>query len=289
MSSLYVDLLGCETRYYQTAKYRTRVIEAGEGEVLFLGHGGGGHAEAYAKNVSRLGKHLRAMAVDSIWHGFSSAPPFPDKFWVKEFTRHYLDLMDHLGIEKASFEGESLTGWIALDMAINHADRVNKIILNTCWGVRLDPRFVTVVQQDRDLYKQRSLAALTNPSRETVKARLEWLLHRTGAPDELIDVRYAVYTRPETRDALIEYYTRLGTPETDAFMFTDEDVAKVKVPALILWTDHNPAQGVDTAERLHQLIEGSTLHVMKDAGHWPQWEHPEEHDRIVLEFMGVTR
>ena len=130
MSSLYIDLLGCETRYYQTAKYRTRSIEAGTGDVLFLMHGGGGHAEAYAKNVRRLGQHFRVMAIDSIWHGFSSAPPFPEKHWVKEFTRHVIDLMDHLKIEKASFEGESLTGWIAIDMALHHPERVNKIILN---------------------------------------------------------------------------------------------------------------------------------------------------------------
>jgi 2-hydroxy-6-oxonona-2,4-dienedioate hydrolase len=24
---------------------------------------------------------------------------------------------------------------------------------------------------------------------------------------------------------------------------------------------------------------------MDDAAHWPQWEHPEEHDRVVAEFL----
>lgn len=285
MSSMYVDLLGCEIRYYQTARYRTRAIQAGEGDVLFLMHGGGGHAEAYARNIRRLGQQFRVMAIDSIWHGFSSAPPFPERHWVKEFTRHILDLMDHLDIKKASFEGKSLTGWIAIDMALNHPDRVNKIILNTAWGIRLDPRYVTVKQVDRDALKARSIAALTNASRETIRARLEWLMPRGGVTEELVDVRYAIYTRPETKDALLKYYDRLGSDETNSYMFTDDDVAKIKRPTLILWTDHNPAQGVDTAERLHHLIPGSSMHIVRNAAHWPQWEHAEEHDRVVSEFM----
>ena len=285
MSSLYIDLLGCETRYYQTAKYRTRSIECGTGEVLFLMHGGGGHAEAYAKNVRRLGQDFRAMAIDSIWHGFSSAPPFPEKNWVKEFTRHVIDLMDHLKIEKASFEGESLTGWIAIDMALNHPERVNKIILNTCWGVRLDPKYVTVKQVDRDALKATSVAALTNPSRDTIRKRLEWLMPRGGVTEELVDVRYAIWTHPVTQKALIQYYERLGSAETDAMMFNDEQIAKIQVPTLVLWTDHNPAQGLDTADRLHSLIKGSQKHVMLNAAHWPQWEHAEQHDDVVTRFL----
>lgn len=285
MSSLYLDLLGCETRYYQTAKYRTRSIEAGQGDVLFLMHGGGGHSEAYAKNVRRLGQRFHAMAIDCIWHGLSSAPPFPEKNWVKEFTRQVLDLMDHLGIAKASFEGESLTGWIALDMALHHPERVNKIILNTIWGIRLDASHAVVKQADRDALKNTSIAALANPNRDTIRRRLEWLMPRGGVTDELVDVRHAIWTRPETRDALIEYYKRLGTPETDAQMFTEDQIRKVRVPTLILWTDHNPAQGLDTAERLQQLIQGSELHIIRNAAHWPQWEHAEEHDEAVTKFL----
>jgi pimeloyl-ACP methyl ester carboxylesterase len=27
------------------------------------------------------------------------------------------------------------------------------------------------------------------------------------------------------------------------------------------------------------------FYCMKDAAHWPQWEHPEEHDRVVTAFL----
>src|SRR5688500_12429850 len=62
MSTIWVDLLGAQVRYYGD-ELRTRVIEAGEGEALVLIHGVGGHAEAYSRNVVRLGQHHRAMAI----------------------------------------------------------------------------------------------------------------------------------------------------------------------------------------------------------------------------------
>lgn len=285
MSSIYADLLGCQVRYIETAKYRSRVIETGNGDPLILMHGGGGHAEAYSKNIRRLGRTARVLAPDFIWHGLSSAPAYEDSNWLAQFTDQILELMDHEGIEKASLEGESLGGWVCYDMAINHPGRVNKLILNTTWGHTLDPEHVTIHQTDRTALRDTSIAALQNPSRETVRKRLEWLMPRGGVTEELIDVRYDLWTGEATRDALTEYYNRLFTPMTDALLFGEDDLAKITLPTLVLWTDANPSQKIDTAERLRHLIKGSEMHIMKNAGHWPQWEHAEEHDEVVAAFL----
>jgi len=53
--SLWLDLLGAEVRYYDAAGVRTRSIECGAGETVIMLHGIGGHAEAFARNVVRLG------------------------------------------------------------------------------------------------------------------------------------------------------------------------------------------------------------------------------------------
>lgn len=285
MPSIHVDLLGCQMRYCETAKYRTRIIEYGEGEPLILMHGGGGHAEAFSRNIRRLGETARVLAIDFIWHGLSSAPPFSDGNWLAQFTDQVLEVMDREGIERASLEGESLGGWVCYDMAINHPERVNRLILNTSWGHTLDPAHVTIRQSDRNALRDTSIAALRNPSRETVKKRLEWLMPRGGVTEELIETRYRIWTGRQTRDALTEYYNRLFTPETDALLFGEEPLSKIASPTLILWTDSNPSQKIDTAERLQTLIGGSQVHIMKNAGHWPQWEHAEEHDRAVSAFL----
>jgi len=286
MGTIYLDVLGSQIHFYQGKKYRTRVIEAGEGDLLILMHGGGGHAEAYSRNIQRLSQHFRVMAIDFIWHGFSSKPPFREGNWLAQFTEQVLDLMDAQGVDRAYIEGESLGGWICLDMAINHAERVKKVILNTAWGMKFKPGTVKERAQDMNTLRETSLKALENPSPETLRRRLEWLMASPDrVTDELVEVRYRIWSRPDTREALMEYYKRLFSEETEKYLFREEDLSRITVPTLVLWTDKNPFHGPDAGERLAQVIPGAQYYLMKDAGHWPQWEHPEEHDEVVIRFL----
>jgi pimeloyl-ACP methyl ester carboxylesterase len=280
-NTIHVDLLGTETRYYQTPGFRTRVIEAGKGVPLILMHGGGGHAETYSRNLKRLAQVCRPMAIDFCWHGLSSKPPYRQGNWCRQFTEQVLELMDAIGADKAHLEGESLGGWICMDMAINFPDRVDKVILNTAWGMEM-PGADTA---DLDSLRETSINALNNPTPELIRKRLDWLMPLGGVTDELVTLRLALWSEPETRKALTEYYERLFSPQTDALLFKDTELAKIKAPTLLLWTEKNPFAGPDVAERLRRVIPDSRVHVMMGAAHWPQWEKPEEHDEVVIRFL----
>ena len=291
-NSIHIDLLGTETRFVESRDYYTRVIEVcNDKPPLILLHGGGGHAETFSRNLNTLAAVCRPIAMDFIWHGMSSRPPFSDGaagddvHWLRQFTLQVLDLMAALGLESASFEGESLGGWVALDLAINFPEKVDAIVLNTAWGIALDKDWVKEGAADLDALRQTSVAALKNPTLETLRTRLEWLMPLGGVTDELVSLRQALWSIPETREALLEYYERLFSPGIEDFYFGEPDIRTIQSPTLVLWTDKNPIHGVDAAERLHQLVEGSALHVMEGCAHWPQWERPEEHDAVVCQFL----
>jgi len=291
-NSIHIDLLGTETRFVQSRGYLTRLIEVGNDKPpLILLHGGGGHAETFSRNLNTLATVCRPIAMDFIWHGMSSSPPFSagraedEVHWLRQFTLQVLDLMEALGLESASFEGESLGGWVALDLAINFPEKVNAIVLNTAWGIALDKDWVQEGAADLDALRETSVAALKNPTLETLRSRLEWLMPLGGVTDELVSLRQALWSIPETREALLEYYERLFSPGIEDFYFGEPDIRTIQSPTLVLWTDKNPIHGVDAAERLHQLGEGSALHVMEGCAHWPQWERPEEHDAVVCQFL----
>jgi 2-hydroxy-6-oxonona-2,4-dienedioate hydrolase len=297
MASIHNDLLGTETRFIDTGKYRTRIISAPAqntehpGDHLFMLHGGGGHAETYSRNLMALSKHCQPHAIDFIWHGMSSKPvysntgPQAKDHWLAQFTDQLLNLMDHMGIEKAAVEGESLGGWIAFDMAVNHPDRTSKIILNTAWGMHLDPAHVHEGASDLEALRTTSVNALMNPTKELLRKRLDWLMPLGGVTDELVDLRLALWSIPETRTALVEYYERLFAPNIAEFYFQEEQIRTIKCPTLVLWSDKNPIHGTDAAERLRDIIPGAQMHVMAGCAHWPQWERPEEHDSVVGAFM----
>ena len=282
MNSIHTDLLGTETRYYQTPNFRTRVLETGSGVPLLLMHGGGGHAETWSRNLNRLAAASRPLAFDFIWHGLSSKPKFRVGNWLRQFTEQTLELLDAIGAKKAIFEGESLGGWICMDLAINHPDRVEKIILNTAWGMKIPGKSGAA---DYAALREASLNALMNPTPELIRKRLDWLMPLGGVTDELVQLRLALWSREDTRIALKEYYERLFSPECDALLFDDAALARITAPTLLLWTEKNPIAGPDEALRLQKIIKGSEVYVIKGAAHWPQWERPEEHDREVLRFI----
>ena len=65
----------------------------------------------------------------------------------------------------------------------------------------------------------------------------------------------------------------------------DEDLARITVPTLVLWTSHDPTAPPAEGERIAGVIPGAEFVVMQDCGHWPQFEKPEEFNSIHLDFL----
>jgi pimeloyl-ACP methyl ester carboxylesterase len=283
--TIWTDLMGSQVRYLGS-EYRTRVIESGEGAALLLIHGVGGHAEAYSRNVVRLGQSgFRAMAMDLLWHGYSEKPPFEDA--IPSYARQVIDLLDSEGIEKAHVEGESLGGWVGLWLALEHPDRIDKLILNTTAGIRWAEQINERPHEGRELLRTRSLDAINNPNAETIRKRLEWLMASPDrVTDELVDVRLRIYSDPAANESLRTVFENsFGFGTGPSRTIPSERLAEVKAKTLVLWSDKNPGTGPDVGQKIANAIPGAQFYCMNDAAHWPQWEHPEEHDRVVGEFL----
>ncbi|MEE8519281.1 MAG: alpha/beta hydrolase [Dehalococcoidia bacterium] len=286
MNSVWVDLMGAEVKFYQGKKYRTRVIEAGSGEPLVLIHGVGGHAEAYSRNIMRLAQDFRVLAIDLIYHGYSSKEP-QDGNTIANYCEQVIELLDVIGAEKAYVEGESLGGWIAMWLALHNPERLHKVILNTAAGVQFDEDKVVVDDKGGlNLLAERSIAAVNNPNPETIRKRLEWLMASPDrVTDEMVDIRLKIYSDPVTQKSLTHVFENsFGGGTTQKFYISEQRAGDIKVPALVLWSDKNPGTGPDAGERLAALIPGAEYYCINDAAHWPQWEQPEEHDRVVRDF-----
>jgi pimeloyl-ACP methyl ester carboxylesterase len=285
MNTIWLDLLGAEVRQRGNT-YQTRCLEFGAGTPLILIHGVGGHAEAYSRNLRALGSAHHAMSIDLLWHGLSSKPPFtPDM--VPEYCKQILDLLDSMGAPKASIEGESLGGWIATYFALHYPERVDRLILNTTAGIKYDETAVKIDHAGGgNLLRERSMAAIKNPNRETIRKRLEWLMASPDrVTDELVELRYSIYTRPDTQASLTNVFENSFQGSQSPRAIPEGDLAKIKAPTLVLWSDKNPGAGPDAGKRVQSLIPGSQYFCITDAAHWPQWEQPKQHDDAVLAFL----
>jgi pimeloyl-ACP methyl ester carboxylesterase len=284
--SIWNATLGAEVRFRDAGGVRTRCLEAGTGgDVLFLLHGTGGHVETYAHNVVALGDDFRVVAVDMIGHGFTDKPDVP--YVIPDYTAHLRDLMDSMGIDRAHFLGESLGGWVAQYLEGESPERVGKVV-NCTGGVFRWPEGESELEaEQRRMMVDRS-RALADLTWQNVQRRLQFLFFDPAdATDELVDVRYAIYSQPRTRAVLpiLHHMVPYDDPDRARYSLTEDRLAGAAHPVLYLWGDHNPGSSVESAERAAAMTPGSKLYVVTSTAHWPQWEKPDEFNRVVRDFL----
>ena len=70
-------------------------------------------------------------------HGFTDKPDY--QFEIPRYVEHVINYMDAMGIEKAHLAGESLGGWTAAILTLNHPERVRSLQLIAAGGTKANP------------------------------------------------------------------------------------------------------------------------------------------------------
>ncbi|MWA07365.1 alpha/beta fold hydrolase [Actinomadura sp. LD22] len=279
--TLWTDLAGVdyEIRYEQVGPWRTRVLERGHGPALVFLHGTGGHLEAFARNLRALGDRFRVVAYDLPGHGWSTLTG--RDLEIADYQEHLLGLLDALRIPAAHLSGESLGGWVAAKFAAAHPERVSSLILNTPGGTMADP---AVMERIRSL----SQAAADDPSYERIRTRLEWLMaDPASVTGELVAIRQSVYAQPGFPDSMRHLLCLQDPQIRRRNLLTDAELDAITAPTLVIWTTDDPSGPPSEGEALAGKINGAQFRLIKDAGHWPQWEQRAVFDALVIDF--VTR
>ncbi|WP_206047176.1 alpha/beta fold hydrolase [Noviherbaspirillum denitrificans] len=277
----WTDLVDVEHRiaYVDAGGIHTRYLDAGprDAEVVLFLHGSGGYLEAYSQNVRAHARHFRVIALDMLGHGYTDKPDHP--YEPKHYVKHIVDFLDALGIARAHVSGESLGGWVAARLASTHPERVGKIVLNTAAGVHYDPEVSARIHT-------LSLNAVNNLNPENVRKRLEWLmLDPARVTDEMVEMRYRVYAQPGFPKTMAHIMCLHTAEFRVPNLMTPEEMAKVKAPALVLWTSHDPGSSVEIGRRLASMIPDSKFVVMDNCGHWPQFEDAENFNKLHIDFL----
>lgn len=283
--TIWLDLLDTpfEQRFYDVGGVRTRSIEAGDGPPMVFLHGGGGHAEAWVRNLGPHAADRRCYAIDMIGHGFTDAPR-DCEYTTAEVIDHVVRFLDTAGIERADFCGESFGGRVSAWMAIKHPDRVDRLVLNTSGGL---PATNNRQTEDVEDLLARTTESLQQASDEAVRARVAWLFADPSlVPMEFVYLRQAIYRRPGIKESLTKLFSKVFDPE-DAknYWLTPERLSTISAPTLVVWSDKNPIHSWQDAKEGFSHIPDVRFHLIHGAAHWPQYEQPTEYNKVQLEFL----
>ncbi|WP_274363786.1 alpha/beta fold hydrolase [Paenibacillus thermotolerans] len=119
-----------ESIYVPTDYGRTHILAAGpeNGEPLILLNGFGFSAAMWYPNAETLARTYRVYAVDVI--GEFNKSEVSRHFREKtDYVKWLTEVMDRLGVERATFIGHSNGGWHALNFAIHAPSRVSRLVL----------------------------------------------------------------------------------------------------------------------------------------------------------------
>jgi pimeloyl-ACP methyl ester carboxylesterase len=124
---------------YREERFTIRGIEtvvqiAGDGDPLVYFHGAG--------TVTGFDKLLplaeRFRVIVPFHPGFGPSADDPTVDDVHDYRRHYLDLLDELGVGEFALMGSSMGGWLAANFAVDHTERVRRLVLAAPLGLKVD-------------------------------------------------------------------------------------------------------------------------------------------------------
>lgn len=111
------------------------------------------------------------------------------------------------------------------------------------------------------------------------------MLSKTSVTDELIDIRYEIYSQPEMRKAVENILVLQEMEVRVKNMLSEEDLAKITAPTFVIWTSHDPTAGIEVEERFAKAIPNARMKVIENAGHWPQYEQANEFNELHINFL----
>ncbi len=246
-------------------------IHQGEGYPVILLHGLFGSLRNLSQVSKSLADEFSVYLLDQRNHG---ASPHSDQMDFRHMAEDVLHFMDSQNITRAHLLGHSMGGKTAMQIALNHTERVNRLVVADIAPVSYTRRHDPVID------------GLTEVNQAKLTSRRD--------ADQLLS-RYV--TEPEVRAFLLKSLSR---NEKGYFQlkFNLASITK-NYEQLIQGPDGTPFEGptlfIKGAESPYiqekhrditlRLFPNTQLKIIAGTGHWLHAEKPAIFNRLVSEFL----
>jgi 3-oxoadipate enol-lactonase len=240
--------------------------------VIFL-HAGIADSRMWEPQVAAFAERFDVVRPDARGFGKSELPAMR---WSSRDD--LLQIMDSLALKPAHLVGCSMGGMLAIDFALDHPERVSKLVLvgSGIGGANFGKNYPDLWAEVKAADEARDLVALN-------QAEMKLFLAGPRRPVEAIDKRL--------RDLFLDMNATSMSSDFDSAPTDDLDppaverLGEISAPTLLVVGDEDVPPVLDCTELLMQTVRGARKAVIHDAAHLPNLEHPEEFNRVVLDFL----
>jgi len=254
---------------------RIHYERAGDGMPVIFLHAGVADSRMWEPQVKAFADRFDVIAPDMRGFGRSELPPVR---WSP--VGDVLGLMDELALKPAHMIGCSIGGRLAIDFALAHPERISKLVLvgPGIGGMKFDEKYAALWSEVEAADKAGDMDAVNLAEMHL------WL----DGPR-----RKRGYVRQPLRDLFLEMN---GANFNSDFNSAPQDeldppaidrLHEISAPTLVVVGDEDVPTIFDAVETLMEKMPNARKAVIHDAAHLPNLEHPDEFNRIVLEFLNA--
>jgi pimeloyl-ACP methyl ester carboxylesterase len=267
---------------------RVAYQDVGSGDVVLLLHGMAGSSETWRAVIPQLSKRYRVVAPDLLGHGRSAKPR--GDYSLGAFAVWLRDLLDELGVSRATVVGQSLGGGVAMQFVYQHPDYCERLVLISSGGLGPDVGLV--------------LRLLSAPGTELVMPliaprvvltagnKLRTWLSSAGIQSprgaEMWSA-YSSFSDPQTRQAFLRTLRSVVDYRGQAVSALNRLHVGSEIPTMAVWGDRDNIIPVEHAHAAHAARPNSRLEVLHGVGHFPQVECPNKVVELIEDFIETTK
>jgi pimeloyl-ACP methyl ester carboxylesterase len=267
-------------------RLRVSTLTMGEGpEDVLLLHGLGGTKTSFFDTAAALSRRYRVHALDFPGFGGSSKPslaPYDAAFFARTVT----GAMDALGIDRAHVVGNSMGGRVALELGLEHPDRVG--------GLALLCPATAFVRRDWHLLVRFLRPELGMLPHSLGRGRVEAQFWSLFADRDLVD--------PSVADIAVDEFERIyrSAGARLAFLTAARNVylekpfgrggfyprlAQLRPPAMFVWSSHDKLIPPGFQRHVERWLPSAEQILLEGCGHVPQVERPDRTNGLLERFF----
>ena len=252
--------------------YRSHGRPDGDAVVFVHGSGPGasGHSN-FKKNIDAFAAAgYRVIVPDLPGFGYSSKPTDRD-YTTRFFSEHLVGLLDAVGIDGFALIGNSLGGAISIRAALDHPDRVTKLILMAPGGIEELETYMAMPAMAKMIANFVDGAL----DRDGLRRVLETLVYDpVHVTDALVDERWAILQQQPP-----EVLSRMSIPNMES------ELGNIQCPVLSFWGVDDEMLPASGGLKITRACRPSRHVEIAECGHWVMVEHTRLFDTACLDFL----
>jgi (E)-2-((N-methylformamido)methylene)succinate hydrolase len=241
----------------------------GSGPPVALVHGVGADLGSWDRVAERLGDRFTVVRADLRGHGRSSRI---ESCRMADFVGDLVATLDAFGLEAVDLVGFSLGGLIAQWFALEHPDRVRRLVLVSTVAGRTPAERARVLER-ADKVRDEGIASVVSAAED------RWFTPAFKAANpEKVALRLSQLKANDHRSYAAAYRV---------FAEADENVnlAAIRHPTLVVTGENDIGSNTRMARRMNEAIAGSRLVILPELRHSVLMEAPDLIADLVLDFL----